>query len=623
MPSMGSLQPRSDASPSQSDQQVQQGSPLPIEISQGRATDNSNHGGSTDVVSLPQDESTADPETTGISRATHLSRLLLSIAIMLSVFLVALDTTIISTAIPHITDTFTSLSDVGWYGGVYALTSSIFQLLFGRFYTIFNVKYTFLVSILIFEVGSTLCGAATTSDMFILGRALAGVGSAGIFSGAFIVVAKTVPLEWRAAYNGLFGALYGISSVIGPVLGGLLTVKLNWRWCFWINLPVGVLALVVVATYFKPELQSSDEARTDLENVGIKVRLTTLARLINVPSTLILLGATIPLLLALQWGGTEYHWQNGRIVALFTVATLSTILFVFVQARQKDEAFVPLRILQQRTVAACIFFNLTAGSSVVILIYYLPMWFQSALGVTALKSGFLNLPFVLSLVAGSIISGAMVTWVGYYMPFLVLSSILRSVGAGALTTLHPSSAKWEYILYQAVFGFGDGCGMQVPMIAVQTVLSEKDIPMGISVLIFAQTMGSAIFIAVGQSVFNDQVSNYVKERLKDTDSPVDSVAVVRAGATAFRQMGLSPAIVDKIALAYSDAITSTFYIAVALACLSIFGAAATEWRKVKADNKGKKTARQSSLVARQRSIELQSLSAIDFRADTNASYKSE
>lgn len=572
------------------------------------------------ITSLSAPEDPSLESETPTSSGSYLSQLLLSIAILLSVFLVALDTTIISTAIPLITNTFTSLRDVGWYAGVYALTSAIFQLLFGRFYTIFNVKYTVLVSILIFEVGSVLCAAASSSSIFIFGRALAGVGSAGIFSGAFIVVAKTVPLKWRAAYNGLFGALYGISSVVGPVLGGLLTEKLSWRWCFWINLPVGVLALIVVGFCFTPKLDVEPAEATAAVQGHARTngKIKGIAKLINVPSTLILVGAIIPLLLALQWGGAEYHWQNGRIIALLIVACVSTAIFVVLQARQKDEAFIPLRILKQRTVAACIFFNFTAGSSVVILIYYLPLWFQSALGVSALRSGFLNLPFVLSLGAGSIISGALVTWVGYYLPLLVLSSALRSMGAGLLTTLYPGSAKWRYILYQIVFGFGDGCGMQVPMVAVQTVLSEKDIPMGISVLIFAQTMGSAIFIAVGQSVFNDRVLSYVENSIKETGAPVSSAVIVNAGATAFRNMGLSQTIIDKIALAYSEAITDTFFVAVALACLSVFGAAATEWRKVKADDKSKKRVRQPSVNVDNSSIELRTVDTQGRRVDANA-----
>lgn len=189
---------------------------------------------------------------------TGLPLVLLTVGLALSTFVVALDNTIIATAIPRITTVFDSLNDVGWYGSSYLLTTTSLQPTFGKIYTYFNIKWTYITAIIIFEVGSVLCGAAVNSTMLIIGRAVAGIGASAIFSGGMTIVGFTVPLRKRAIYIGLLGSMFGIASVVGPLLGGALTDRVSWRWCFYINLPVGAIAVTAVFFFFQnPERKES------------------------------------------------------------------------------------------------------------------------------------------------------------------------------------------------------------------------------------------------------------------------------------------------------------------------------------------------------------------------------
>jgi MFS family permease len=272
----------------------------------------------------------------------------------------ALDNTIIATAIPRITDQFNSLNDIGWYGSAYLLTNCALQLIFGKLYTFYNIKWVYLVALALFEVGSLLCGVAPNSVALIVGRAIAGVGGAGIYSGAVVIIAKTVPLHQRPTYTGLIGSMYGIASVAGPLMGGAFTDKLTWRWCFYINLPLGAVTAFFIVFFFQAPKRVRDRAK------GWRAQLDQFDLL----GTLFFIPAIVCILLALQWGGSTYAWSNARIIALFVIFAVLMTIFVVIQVWKQENATVPPRIFKNRNVWGAAWFTASMGAAFFAIVYF-------------------------------------------------------------------------------------------------------------------------------------------------------------------------------------------------------------------------------------------------------------
>ncbi|PHH93070.1 hypothetical protein CDD83_1355 [Cordyceps sp. RAO-2017] len=504
----------------------------------------------------------------GQEYATGLKLTLIITALCFSVFLMALDNSIIATAIPRITDEFHSLNDVGWYGSAYMLTGSSFQLLFGKFYTFWSIKVVFLSVIGLFEVGSLVCAIAPSSVVLIVGRAVAGIGSAGIFAGALTILAYTVPLEKRPLYSGLIGSMWGISSVAGPLLGGVFTDRLTWRWCFYINLPIGFVSVIVIFFCF-PDPQRTKEPRTwkdmfwQLDPLG----------------TATFMPAIICLLLALHWGGSQYAWDNARVTSLLMLSAFLVLIFLYVQYKMQDNATVPPRIMKKRTVWSSTIFEFFIGACFLLAMYFLPIWFQAIKGASAVTSGTMNIPMLLSVVLFTVGSGIVVTSWGYYTPFIIAAAVLMPIGYGLMSTLNVDSGPAAWIGFQIIAGAGVGIGMQQPLTAVQVVLDIADVPTGTAMIIFAQSLGGALFVTAGNTVFSNRLTAFLAEYAPKVDAQV----VFAAGATGIRSV-IAPESLAGVVHAFNSALSNCFLVSTATASAAIVGAVMVEWKSVKGKN---------------------------------------
>ncbi|ORY18156.1 major facilitator superfamily domain-containing protein [Clohesyomyces aquaticus] len=516
----------------------------------------------------PTKESNEAAKTTEEHEYPSTSKLwILMSSLYIAMFLVALDKTIIATAIPQITNSFGSLRDIGWYGSSYMITLCAFQLLWGRIYTFYSPKMVFLLSILIFEIGSAVCGAAPTSVAFIVGRAISGMGSAGISNGAIIIVVHTVPLAKRPMFQGLIGAVFGVASVVGPLLGGVFTERVTWRWCFYINLPLGAVSAIIIILIL--ELPNPPEAG--------KLPIRDQLKKLDPIGTILFLPGTICLLLALQWGGTTYDWSEWRVVLLLVLFPILLLLFIIHQWRVGDNATLPIRIMTQRTIASGFLYTFTNQAALLCITYYIPLFFQALKNFSPLSSGLATLPTILGLVIGMIGAGGLVQRFGYPAPFMYVASILSSVGAGLISTWHIDASRGVWIGYQVLYGVGAGIGAQQPSISAQCILPKKDVSMGVSLMFFGQNMGAAVFLSAAQNVFAGSLAgslsgiaglHFTKEQ------------VVNLGATQIREL-VPKELLGEVLLAYRDAIRQAFLMGVGLAAVSCVGALGMEWVSVK------------------------------------------
>ncbi|KAK0628963.1 major facilitator superfamily domain-containing protein [Bombardia bombarda] len=532
------------------------------------ANNNTTTTTTTKSAKLSKIAAAADPSTQTYPTGPTLILIILSLC--LSIFLVALDQTIIAPALGAITGEFQSVRDIGWYGAAYLLTTTSLQPTYGMLYRLFNVKFVFLGAVFVFEVGSLVCAVAPTSTAFIVGRAIAGVGSAGLFSGCVVILSYTLPLRKRPAAFGLIGAMFGIASVAGPLLGGAFTDHVTWRWCFYINLPIGGVAMGVIFWFLTVNRENNPTGRTFVARI---MELDLLG-------TATLIPGIVCLLLALQWGGTEHPWNSATVIGLFVGFAGLAIVFVGIQVWQGDKGMLPPRLFGERDMACALIFAFFFGAGFFALVYYLSLYFQIIQGVSAVQAGIKLLPMLIAVVITSIATGGLITVVGYYNPFVLPCMALFAVGSGLIATLALDSPLRMWFGYQVIAGLGIGVGFQTGVLVVQNTMPLEWVPVGTACVQFFQSLGGAIFIAVSQAVFQNGITEGIAKNAPNL--PVE--IFINSGASQVREILKQLHAEDQtdvVLSAYLDGLRQSYFITTGCAAAAFVTACFLSWKKIK------------------------------------------
>ncbi|KAB5580054.1 major facilitator superfamily domain-containing protein [Coniochaeta sp. 2T2.1] len=492
---------------------------------------------------------------------------LMTIALMAGIFMIALDNAILATAIPKITNQFNSLNDVGksWYGTAYLLTTMSLQPTYGKIYTFFSLKWTYTLALFIFEVGSLICAVAPNSVALIVGRAISGIGASGILCGGLVLISHVVEMKRRPVFMGLISSMFGVASVIGPTFGGLFTdsKRLTWRFCFWINLPFGALAILVILLVYKPKPRehSALSFRRKLVHLGFD-------------SAAVLTGAITSLLLALTWGGIKYRWSESKVWGCLLSFGLLLLLFVVMQIFQRDRALIPHHIIKKRTVIFSCLFTFFLQMSMTSQSYILPFYFQAVKGTSARVSGLDILPYGITIVVSTIVSGSFITMSGYHIPWMWLGSAVFTVGAGLLHTLNRDTPMSRWFGYQIVGGIGYGVTVQIPFFAIQVVLGQVDIPTASALVALCQSLGGAVGLAISQNIFQNELVGNLAEL-----PAVDTQTVVASGGVALETI-VSAEWVLPVREAFGGAIAQSYLMAIACAGAAFVASLVIPWARI-------------------------------------------
>jgi EmrB/QacA subfamily drug resistance transporter len=479
--------------------------------------------------------SVVPPDPGGAPALSHKQILTILSGLMLGMLLAALDQTIVSTAMPSIVGDLHGLNHIAWVTTAYLLAATVTTPIWGKLGDLYGRKYLFQASIVLFLVGSALAGLSQSMVQLIAFRAIQGLGGGGLMVLAQASIADVVPPRDRGKYQGYFGAVFGLSSVLGPLIGGFFTDTLSWRWVFYVNVPIGVVALVVTTAVLPNTIA---KVKPVIDYVGFALLTTAVSGLVLVTT----------------WGGAQYAWGSPVIVWLSVGTVLLGAVFVLSQ-RRSPEPVLPLRLFRNRTFTIASAVSFIIGLAMFGSIIYLPLYLQLVSGASATNSGLLMLPLMAGLLVASIVSGQLITKTGHYRPYPIVGTALAAVGMYLLSRLEAHSPRLEASAFMVVLGAGIGLVMQVMVLATQNTVDRTDLGVATATVSFFRSVGGSVGVAVFGAIFTSRLAANLTHAFghAPAGSTRGSLQAIRALPAAAQQL---------YKVAFSDALTAVFLLAV-------------------------------------------------------------
>lgn len=487
----------------------------------------------------PASERAVPTEPLGIDAPitfTHRQIQIILIGLMSGMLLAALDQSIVGTALPRIVSDLGGLNHITWVVTAYLLTSTASTPLWGKISDLYGRRIIFQITIVIFLIGSALCGLAQSMPQLILFRAIQGIGGGGLMAIAFAIIGDVIPARERGRYSGYFGAVFGVSSLAGPLLGGWITDNISWRWIFYINLPIGIVALVVTSIVLKMPVIKRD------------------AKIDYLGATSIVAGVS-SLLLYLNWAGEKYGWTSPTALAFVAVSVAMTVAFVFIELRAV-EPIIPMQLFKNPIFSVANAFGFLIGFALFGGAIYLPLYLQTVKGMSPTESGLAMLPMVAGTFSMSIISGQLITRTGKYKIYPIIGSSILLVALYLLNTLHVTTPYWQIAIYAFLFGVGLGLAMMTIITPVQNAVSPRDIGTATSATTFGRSLGGAIGAAFFGAVMTSRLVHYI------TSIPEVAAGSLPAGEINTNDMNaihqLPEPLRTEVLTAFTSAVTDVF-----------------------------------------------------------------